>query len=389
MANSTVIKAYWREYRQEVVFGIVLAVLVGTSTWFSQYIPDKLFDHVLTPALNVCTLAVAFSGAWVIFRHTEGLLLRRLWGYALVLWGLGDLSYLVCYLVAPMQFMNMAADHLTTYELLFGNLLGWVMVLYPTEALRPGWLTWKIVLWQLVPLFALVALDYLVPLNLWPVVALYPYILLVQVLTHIRAYRVWCEENYSSMDNIDVQWIVRYCIMLFIVGANYVYMCSTHGHARGFTQQWFVIFMLGYSTEQILFRKNPWTVFPANDSEQTDTLGEPLDETRSDAVQLLQQWMETEKPYLNAGFQLMDLRAVLPMNRTYLSRFIRDAFGCSFYQFVNNYRIEEAKRLMTEQPELKTKEVARLSGFSSSTLFTRVFSSGTGHAPKEWKQKHA
>ena len=103
-------------------------------------------------------------------------------------------------------------------------------------------------------------------------------------------------------------------------------------------------------------------------------------------VEKLRQWMESEKPYLNPEFQLMDLRAVLPMNRTYLSRFLRDEFSCTFYQFVNKYRIEEAKRLMTEQPDLKLDEVAAQSGFSSSVILIRVFNREVGLSPKEWRK---
>ena len=83
----------------------------------------------------------------------------------------------------------------------------------------------------------------------------------------------------------------------------------------------------------------------------------------------------------------MDLRAVLPMNRTYLSRFLRDEFGCTFYQFVNKYRIEEAKRLMTEQPDLKLTDVAAQCGFSSQSVFAQTFSRETGISPREWSKK--
>ena len=222
----------WLDYKSEVLFGLILLGLVAVSTYLSRFIPDAVFDHVLTPVLNACTFAVAFAGAWIIFRHSEGLLFRKLWGLALMMWGLGDLLYLVCYFVAPMQVMNMGAEHITVFELVLGNLLGWVMTLYPTATLRPGWLTWKTVCWQLVPMATIAALDDVIPIDLWPVIALYPYALLIVVLSHIREYRRWCEDNFSSMEHIDVQWIIRYCIMLAIIGGNYVLLCSMHGHAR-------------------------------------------------------------------------------------------------------------------------------------------------------------
>ena len=255
------------------------------------------------------------------------------------------------------------------------------MVLYPTETLRPGWLTWKVVLWQLLPMFALVALDYVVPLSLWPLIALYPYALLVLVLSHIREYRKWCEDNFSTLDNIDVEWIIRYCIMLAVIGLNYVYLCSGHGHTRGFTQQWFVIFMLVYSTEQILYRKDPWQRLRTIPQEE-----EPTDTEQPYAAykKTLDVWLESEKPYLNPDFQLTDLRQVLPMNRTYLSQFINSEYGCSFYRWVNRMRIKEAKRLKMEHPEMSTHDIVERCGFSSRQAFYRTFLRETGQAPSEW-----
>ena len=375
------------EYGSEVLFGIILALVVVASTWLSQYIPERMFDYVLTPAMNVATATIGLFGAWIMLHRSEGMLARKVWGIALLFWALGDLFYLICYIVAPMHVMNMGAEHLTIFELLFGNMLGWVMTLYPTVTLRPGWLTWKKVLWQLIPLFALMFLDYYTPLNLWYIVALYPYALLMLTISHIRAYRVWCEENYSSMDDIDVQWIIRYCIMFFFLGANYVYMLSGHGHTRAFTQQWFVIFMLAYGTEQIIFRKDPWGNILSREAEETAGEAEPVTSVNLlDDIGRLEQWMREEKPYTNPNFTLADMRAVLPMNRTYLSQLIHDAYDCTFYKYVSRYRIQEAKRLMTENPDMKLTDVAVRSGFSSLGVFSRVFLRETGASPREWRE---
>lgn len=396
----------WYNYKSEVVFLIILSAIVALSTWLARFISDALFDNVLTPVLNTCTFTVAFSGAWMLFRRSKGMRVRRYFAYALLVWGLGDLVYLISWVIAPLQVMNMGAHTLSIHEMLIGNLLGWMMLLYPTEALRPGWMTWKTALWQLLPMCALVALDYIIPLNLAPIIALYPYILLVLLFTHMRAYRIWCEENYSTLDDIDVRWLIRYCCMLILVGVNYVYMCYSHDHTRGFTQQWFVVFMMAYSIEQILFRKDPWEnkveslefrdesssqvesgKFNSSQDEPSNAEGYKREAINSESAQRLSRWMEQQKPYLNPDIQLADLRAVLPVNRTYLSNFIRDEFGCTFYQFVNRYRIEEAKRLLVEQPELKMADVARLSGYSSQNVFTNTFTRETGLSPREWSRK--
>ena len=99
--------------------------------------------------------------------------------------------------------------------------------------------------------------------------------------------------------------------------------------------------------------------------------------------------MENEKPYLNPNFRLIDLRDVLPTNRTYLSQFLNNEYGCSFCQFVTNYRIEEAKRLMSAHPDMKFADVALQSGFSSQVVFSRTFTREVGKTPSEWLSEGA
>ena len=376
------------QYKSGVIFSIILATCVVLSLWLSHYIPDAYFDNVLTPIMLVSATTVALGGAWVVFKHSEGLRVRKAWGLALLTWGVADGAYIFFWMVAPAPVMNMGAYELTTHELLFGNMLGWVMLLYPTEALRPGWLNWERALWQLLPMFALVALDYVVPIKLAPVIALYPFALLFLLHSHIHAYQVWCEENFSTLDNIDIEWIMRYMVMMTLVGIVYVYMCTTHSHTRGFTQQWLALIMLSYGTEQILLRSDPWTLVRQAEKEKAHAVEpEPVHQAGDANREKLEAWMAQEKPYLNPGFKLIDLQEVLPLNRTYLSQFIHAEYGCTFYQFVNRYRIEEAKRLKLEHPELKAQELSARSGFSSPTVFSRIFAEMEGVTPREWTSK--
>lgn len=385
----------WYNYKSEVVFFLILSSCVALGHWLSHYIPTNLFDDVLAPLQNAATTAVCLFGAYVLFRHSDELRIRKACAWALVAWGIADGVLLLQTYVFNTHVFHLGNEALSAYTMLMGNFLGWLLLVYPTESLRPGWMNWKIAMCQLLPMIALVVLDYFVAWDLRWVIAFYPVVLFVFVCTHIRAYRIWCEENYSSMERIDVQWIVRYLCMLFVMGVSYIYMMVSDNPCRSFTQNILLIFLFGYSIEQILFRKDPWenlTVVEndgptANDSERSYSANDPTGVAgQSDNVRLLAQWMEQQKPYLNPEFQLIDLRAVLPMNRTYLSRFIRDEFGCTFYQFVNKYRIEEAKRLMTEHPDLKIADVAAQCGFSSQSVFAQTFSKVTGMSPREWSK---
>ena len=114
--------------------------------------------------------------------------------------------------------------------------------------------------------------------------------------------------------------------------------------------------------------------------------GSREEKTNTEYRKILEEWMRTERPYLNPDFKLVDLREVLPLNRTYLSKLINEEFGCTFTEYITRYRVEDAKRIMQCYPEMKIQEVAKRCGFSSSTVFGRVFARTTGKTPSEWKQ---
>lgn len=382
---------YLVKYAEEVRFILILSTCVVLSLWLSRYIPAHLFDNVLCPAMMACSITVSLAGAWMVLRHSEGLRIRKMWGWAILIWGMSDVFYLLSWKFMPQPAMNMGAAHLTTQEVLVGNLLGWLMMLYPTEALRPGWMSFKHAFLQLAPMFALAAVDAILPVNLQYIIALYPFMLAAYLLTHVRKYRLWCEENFSSLEDFHVRWIIRYLAMVFFTGVVFFYMCFFQGHARGFTQLWLSIYMIVYGTEQIIFRRDPWEVLRQQEEEAREEEEEVQEEEKpqenSAYRKALDEWMQKERPYLNPDFKLMDLQNVLPMNRTYLSQFIHAEYDCSFYQFVNRYRIEEAKKLKMQHPDMKLSDISARCGYSSPSVFSRTFTAITGVTPSEWSRE--
>ena len=164
----------------------------------------------------------------------------------------------------------------------------------------------------------------------------------------------------------------------------FLYMCLT-------------LFTFIYGTEQILFRHDPWEIVKQLEKSNPNMNENSPMESRQSASSTdsnaafratLEQWMQSKKPYLNPDFRLLDLGQVLPLNRTYLSHFIHSEYDCTFYQFVNRYRIEEAKRMKMENPEMKIWEVSAYCGFSSPTVFSRTFTNITGMTPSEWARNN-
>ena len=97
--------------------------------------------------------------------------------------------------------------------------------------------------------------------------------------------------------------------------------------------------------------------------------------------------MDTQKPYLNHQLKLSDVATAVSSNRTAVSNCINQQRGCTFSQFINDYRISHAKQLMSNQPNIKISEVWMASGFNTESSFFRAFKNVTGMTPAEWRQQ--
>lgn len=97
-------------------------------------------------------------------------------------------------------------------------------------------------------------------------------------------------------------------------------------------------------------------------------------------------WVES-KAYMREQFTIEELAAKLYTNKTYLSSFIREEYSMNFSGWIAHLRIEEAKRMMRENPDQKLIDVAFNVGFSSLAYFSSVFSKIEGVSPSVWLKK--
>ena len=93
--------------------------------------------------------------------------------------------------------------------------------------------------------------------------------------------------------------------------------------------------------------------------------------------------LETEKLYTIPDLNINTLAKKLNSNRTYLSKAINSVSDKSFNEFINEYRIAEAKRLLySKESDLITIDaIGNKAGFNSKATFFRVFKSISGVTP--------
>ncbi len=94
--------------------------------------------------------------------------------------------------------------------------------------------------------------------------------------------------------------------------------------------------------------------------------------------------LEHEKLYLNPNLRVGDLAERLYTNKSYLAQTIRLKLGKNFCQLVHYYRVREAMRLYSQNPDLTISQLCRRVGFKSMTTFNTAFGRNTGFTPAEW-----
>lgn len=72
------------------------------------------------------------------------------------------------------------------------------------------------------------------------------------------------------------------------------------------------------------------------------------------------------------------------ISQTYLSRLFRKYSDTTFNTFLTQCRMEAAKRLLQEKPDLLLYDVAACVGYEDSSYFTKVFRQYTGKTPSQW-----
>ena len=69
-----------------------------------------------------------------------------------------------------------------------------------------------------------------------------------------------------------------------------------------------------------------------------------------------------------------------------LHAYFRDRIGLDFRTWRTRLRLEDAKRMLADNPLLPPADAARLCGFSNRSNFSRQFLAYTGQTPAEWQK---
>lgn len=211
------------------------------------------------------------------------------------------------------------------------------------------------------------------------------------------------ENIYSSKDEVSLKWLKIFVIIYFLYSifeiSNLMFFNETLNQTIYYSIISLHVFFVGFMG---LRQKDIYNKEAINNENKTNSInsdGEKDEESKKSSFiseelkdeikQRLEILMKEKKVYLNEELSLYDVSQELEINKNYLSHTINSCYGTNFYNYINSFRINEAKKMLLDPSydNLSIEGIAKSVGFKSRGVFYPVFKKITGDTPLEFKKR--
>lgn len=122
-----------------------------------------------------------------------------------------------------------------------------------------------------------------------------------------------------------------------------------------------------------------------NSGTAPEMVSEEVPESYTEFIEKVDNWIKTDG-YVQQGLTIKELSKILYTNRTYLSAYIKTTYKMTFREWITGLRLEYAKNILKEHPEINIQKLAESSGFLSRSNFIKSFTEKEGCTPGKWKK---
>ncbi|MEI6894839.1 MAG: helix-turn-helix domain-containing protein [Colwellia sp.] len=214
-------------------------------------------------------------------------------------------------------------------------------------------------------------------------------------LLELRHYQKQIKNNFADIEDVDLTWLKIIVIGFLIIRLQAVlvtlgYMTaidlniSINYPVLGQLSNFMVMLLISLL---IFFSLGISNLFYGLDNSSLVT---PEKQTIDpNQISALTHYMQAHKPYLNYLLTLDSLAAQTFMQPRQLSQVINRHFEKNFFEFINSYRIDEAKTLLAkkENEKITMLEIMSQVGFNSKATFNTFFKKTVGLTPTQYKKE--
>ena len=219
------------------------------------------------------------------------------------------------------------------------------------------------------------------------------------------------EDNFSYKSGINLSWLKTILIAIVVVNVIDILLNVFSDIYPLFTYQTgdnimhslnvFLIFFIGYygfkqtliypsdKAKPDLINKEQYADIQLTGNSETSPkyIKSGLQKNDVDVYfSSLIQLMDSEKLFLDSKLSIKTVAEKLEISVNHLSQVINQESGKNFFKFINEYRVEEAKKLLLDQSNKKYTilAIAYDCGFNSKSSFNTIFKQYTGKTPSDF-----
>lgn len=205
-------------------------------------------------------------------------------------------------------------------------------------------------------------------------------------------------ENYSISNDYNHKWLMQMTIFISVL---FVIAIIKNTQKYGNSNAYLLSFRLSVTFGMLMF--TCWLVLKAlyapkiftgvnsklKLNRNNKTSQKHINLSKLKLAEKLNLYMVEHQPFLNPDFTIQQLAHETEIDTREISSIINHHLNQNFYEFVNQYRIEEAKKVLLKNRDLTILEVLYSVGFNSKSTFNTQFKKTTQHTPTEYRIKNS
>jgi AraC-like DNA-binding protein len=220
---------------------------------------------------------------------------------------------------------------------------------------------------------------------------------LIRAIYEAYTFNKKLREKFSSIDKHNISWInflIRGAVILWITAICLTTLQLVLGNEfkpelGSYLAITIYIYAIAYKGLQQPELKNEIIRIDLTEKENNEPYKKSglKEEEANQYLKKLFDVMGKEKPFKNEKLSLLDLAELVGISTHNLSEIINTKIEQNFYDFINSYRVEEVKKLISEDKESKYNLLAHgfEAGFSSKSAYYSAFKKFTKMTPAQYK----